>query len=187
MSQDTFDPLAGFAAEAGSPANAVADDAARALTELVERNPVPAVLAAAAAGAGLMALLALLARSDPPAAPRPISLAPQRRVDVETLKQQLADLSERVAAALPTAAAKQHIDATADALSAGWGAAREQAKAALGRLGRFEPQATAAVRAARENPVWTALVVGALGALLGSQLLGSGADPTEPDTDTAAP
>lgn len=184
MSQDTFDPLAPFAAAA---ADLSAENAGRALADFVDRNPLPAVLAAAAAGAGLMALVALTARSDRPASPaNAIPLAPTRAFDLDSLKQQIADLAERLGAALPAASsARQHVDATADAIGAGWDAVRQQALDTVGKLGRFEPQATAAIRAARDNPVWTAVIVGALGALLGSQWLGHSAEPQAGDAAAA--
>ncbi|MEP7101463.1 MAG: hypothetical protein ABI781_13195 [Burkholderiales bacterium] len=174
---DTLDELAAF----GHPAEAAAS--ARALTDLVERNPVPAVLAAAAAGAALMALVSLMARRDPePLAPVP-TVTP-RGLDYEALKGQIADLADRVTRAMPVDAAKQRVEDAGDAIKEGWGTVRDQA---LDALGRFEPQASAAIKVARENPVWTALIVGAVGALVGSQMLGGRpAAPTEPQSDPSA-
>lgn len=181
MSQDNFDPLAGFSAGAEPSINA----SARAFSDAVVRNPVPAALGAAAVGAGLMALLALLARGESAPLTKTIPLAPPRGLDLEGLKQTIADLGERLAGAVPATAAKERVDAATDALADGWGSVRQQALDAVGALGRFEPQAKVALQVARENPVWTALVVGAVGALVGSQLIGRPAatDGANPERD----
>jgi len=174
----TLDELAAFGAHTEP------GDATRALTDLVERNPIPAVLAAAAAGAGLMALVAMMGRRDPgPLAPVP--LVSPRVIDYEGLKQQIADLADRVSRAVPVDAAKQRVDNASDAVADGWATVRDQA---LDALGKFEPQASAAIKVARENPVWTALIVGAVGALVGSQMLGGGkpAAQAEPQSDPSA-
>lgn len=171
MNTDTLDELAALGD--GSEPRATP---ARAFTDLVEHNPVPAVLAAAAAGAGLMALVSLMARRDPdPRAPAPTitpTITP-RSIDYEALKQQIADLADRVTRAVPVDAAKQRVEHVGDALADGWSTVRDQA---LDALGRFEPQASAAIKAARANPVWSALIVGAVGALIASQMLGKATD-----------
>ena len=182
----TFDELAGFG-HATEPALS-----ARALTDLVERNPIPAVLAAAAAGAGLMALVTLMARRDSepfdakPAKPA-VPTTTTRANDFDGLKQQIADLVDRLSKTAPVDAAKQRAERAGDAIADGWGAVRDQA---LNALDRFEPQASAAIKVARENPVWTALIVGAVGALVGSQMLGgtkpTGATETQSDPSADA-
>jgi hypothetical protein len=178
MNSDTLDELAAL-----SDGSEPGTTPGHALIDLVERNPVPAVLAAAAAGAGLMALMALMARPDrDPRAPVP-TVTP-RGIDYAALKQQLADLTDRVTRAMPVDAARQRAEQAGDALADGWGSVRDQA---LDALGRFEPQATAGIKAARENPVWTALIVGAVGALVGSQMLGGDkAAAAEPQSDPGA-
>ena len=174
---DTLDELAAFGHPAEPPGSS------RALAGLVERNPVPAVLAAAAAGAGLMALVSLMARREPePLAPVPTVTS--RGIDYDALKQQIADLAERITRAMPVDATKQRVEDAGDAIADVWSTVRDQAHDALGR---FEPQASAAIKAARENPVWTALIVGAVGALVGSQMLGGNpAAPTKPQSDPNA-
>ena len=174
---DTLDELAAFG-HATEPATST-----RALTDLVERNPLPAVLAAAAAGAGLMALVSLMARRTPePLAPVP-TVTP-RGIDYDALKQQIADLADRITRAMPVDAAKQRVEDAGDAIAEGWNTVRNQA---LDALGRFEPQASAAIKVARENPLWTALIVGAVGALVSSQMLGGKpAASTEPQSDPSA-
>ena len=162
MSTDTLDELSAFGHRTDTA------EAGRVVTDFVERNPVPAMLAAAAAGAALMALASLMTRREPhPLAPVP--LVSPRGLDYESLKRQIADIADRLGKAVPVDAAKQRAEQAGDAIAGGWDTLRDQA---LDALGRFEPQAAAAAKVARENPVWTALVVGAVGALVGSQLLG---------------
>lgn len=192
---DALDELAAFGT--GSETGEALASGTRALTEMVERNPIPSVLAAAAAGAGLMALVSLMARRDPePLAPVPL-VSPRAfgAFDYDALKQQIADLADRLTdrlgdrvssavKAAPVDAAKERVNQAGDAIADSWSTVRAQA---LDALGRFEPQATAAIKVARENPVWTALVVGAVGALVGSQMLGGKSTvPVEPQSDPSA-
>ena len=175
---DTLDELAAF----GHPAEPSAS--ARALTDLVERNPVPAVLAAAAAGAGLMALVALMSRRDPEPIAPVVPTVTSRGIDYDALKRQIAEIADRISKVTPVDTAKQRVADAGDAITDGWNTVRDQA---LDALGRFEPQASAAIKVARENPVWTALIVGAVGALIGSQMLGgTPAAPSEPQSDPSA-
>lgn len=141
------------------------------LNDMVGSNPMPAVLAAAAVGAGLMALAVSMARSHPAEeAPAPKGAA---LPGDDALRRQIADLVDRlgqaVGRAVPVDAAKQHVDDAGTALADGWSNVRAQA---IDALGRFEPQAGAAIKVARDNPVWAAVIVGVLGALFGSQMLG---------------
>lgn len=155
-------------------ADTVSDMAASAvsdISDLVVRNPVPAALIAAATGAGLMALLGLMSRSSDPYPPTTIPVGRGRGLDYDALKQQISDLADRIGKSFPTDAAKQRVEDSTDALADTWSGVRDQA---LDVLGKLQPQATAAVKMARENPLWTAVVMGAVGALLGSQLLGKG-------------
>ena len=154
MDTDTLDELAAFGQATDTEATR------RAVTDLAERNPVVAVLAAAAAGAALMTR-----RAPDPLAPVP--LVSSRGLDFESLRQQIADLADRLGRVTPVDAAKQRVEQAGDAISDGWSTLRDQAFDVLGSL---EPQASAAVKVARDNPVLTALVVGAVGALVGSQL-----------------
>lgn len=159
-------------AQVGDAARSAADAAASAfddLSDLVVRNPLPSALVAAATGAGLMALLALMSRSDEPYPRHTIPTRNVRGLDVDGLKQQIADLADRIGKAIPRDEARQRVDDAGDALASTWNGVRDQAMDVIGKL---QPQATAAVKMARENPMWTAVVMGAVGALLGSQLLG---------------
>ncbi len=164
---------------------ASADDAAEtisaSLAGYVSRNPVQSALGAAAAGAGLMALLALMARNDPPDPKAPVPTITSRGFDYESLKNQIADLADRVSRAVPTDEARQRVGDAGDAIADGWSHLREQT---ISALGRFEPEASAAIKAARENPVWTALIVGAVSALIGAKVLGK---PAATEAEAPAP
>ncbi len=178
--------------------------ATRQLTDMVVANPVPSVLAAAATGAGLMALIALMARpgSRIPSLSELQSMAQDAlpssvsTPDVSSIKSQLADLLERVSDALPTKGeAKKTVQSVGDsardtaqsaaqtareaALSArdgaqsAWETVRDQAASVIDTV---QPQITAATTAAtkvaRENPLWSAVLAGAIGTLIGAQFLG---------------
>ena len=86
--------------------------------------------------------------------------------------------------AVPVDAAKQRVEHAGDAIADGWNTVRDQA---LDAFGRFEPQASAAIKAARENPVWSALIVGAVGALIASQMLGKSTDEPAADATPSDP
>ena len=172
MPDEHFDPLSTFSSHRDLPASGPAP--AQALADFLDRNPLQAVLTAAAAGAGVMALLSLMSRQDADQAPvprAPTATATTRGLDFSALMQQIADLTDRLGEAVPTDSAKQQLGKACDAIAEGWGSLRQHALDVVAPLSRFEPQATAALKAARENPVWTALLVGALGAVLGSQLM----------------
>ena len=189
--------------------------AGRQLTDMVVANPVPSVLAAAATGAGLMALIALMARpgSRLPSLSELRAMAKDAvpgsidKPDVGSLRGQLADLLERVSDALPSKSeAKSKIQNAGDAardtaqsareaardaaLSArdtardaaqtardtaqsAWESVRDQAASVIDTV---QPQisaaTTAATKVARENPLWAAVVAGAIGTLIGAQFLG---------------
>ena len=171
-SADTASTTVSDAADAVSDtANATMSD----LSDMVVRNPVPAALIAAATGAGLMALLGMMGRSSTPYPPTSIPVGSTRGLDYDTLKKQIADLADRLGNVIPTDQAKQRVGDATDAIADTWSGVRDQA---MDVIGKFQPQATAAVKMARENPLWTAVVMGALGALIGSQLLGKSSDDT---------
>ncbi len=155
---------------------ATADDAANRISasfaNYVSRNPVQSALGAAAAGAGLMALLALMARDDTPDPRAPVPTVGPRGLDYQSLKNQIADLADRISRAVPTDEARQRAGDAGDAIADGWTHLREQT---MNVLGRFEPEASTAIRAVRENPLWTAVIVGAVSALVGTQVLGKSA------------
>lgn len=172
----TLDPVDKATAALSDAADAVTDTADATLNDLsdmVVRNPVPAALIAAAAGAGLMALLGMMGRSSEPYPRTSIPVGSTRGLDYDTLKKQIADLADRIGKSIPTDEAKQRVGDATDALADTWSGVRDQA---LDVIGKLQPQATAAVKVARENPIWTAVVMGAIGALIGSQLLGKGGD-----------
>ncbi|MDP9043965.1 MAG: hypothetical protein M3O01_04085 [Pseudomonadota bacterium] len=180
----TLDTAAEKVADQAASAYARVADAAQAavdsasgtvddLSEMVVRNPLPSALIAAATGAGLMALLAMMSRSSEP---YPASVIPTRKlrgIDYDAIKQQIADLTDRIGKALPRDEAKQRASEASETLADTWKDVREQA---LDLIGQIQPQATAAVKLARDNPLWTAVIMGAAGALIGSQLLGGKAE-----------
>ena len=169
---DPVDTATDAAQSFADTAKSTASDALASLNDMVVSNPMPAALTAAAVGAGLMALLALMSRPDRyPSTTIPVGNS--RGLDVDALKSQIADLADRLTRSLPKDAAKQRIDDASDALADTWSGVRDQA---LDVLGKIQPQATAAVKIARENPIWTAVIMGAVGALLGAQLLGGSSD-----------
>ncbi len=185
MSTHGFDPALDPFVSARDGVATPQEVTTRSVTDLIERNPLPAALAAAAVGAGLMALVALLARQS--SAPRVPEAIPTTRpgLDLEGLKQQIAELSSRLGESIPTAGARQRIDDAGDALAQGWGTVRDHAFDAFDRvLGPLEPQASAALKAVRQHPVWGAMIVGVIGALVGTQWLGK--TTTEAPVDTSS-
>lgn len=170
------------------------DDATRQLTDLVVENPMPSVLAAAATGAALMALAALVARpksrrsklsmpdvSMPDVSMPDISIPKMPKsapslpdLDIASLKDHVVDLVQRVSDAFPSKreARRQFQnaqDTVTDGVQSTWNTVRDQA---ADMIDQVQPQLAAATKVARDNPLWSALIVGALGTLLGSQLLG---------------
>jgi hypothetical protein len=174
------------AATATATAEDVASRIGASFSGYVSRNPVQSALGAAAAGAGLMALLALIGRDNAPDPKAPVPTVGSRGLDYQSLRNQIADLADRISRAVPADDARQRVGDAGDAIADGWSHLREHA---INAIGRFEPEASAAIRAARDNPVWTALIVGAVSALVGTQVLGkhSTADAAELAPDTPAP
>ncbi len=160
--------------------------AGRQLTDLVVANPVPSVLAAAATGAGLMALVALMARPNArlPSLSELQSMAKDAAPssvdtpDVGSVRSQLADLLERVSSSLPTKSdAKQTLtgvgDSARDSALSAWDAVRDQAASVLDTVQpQLKSATTAATKVARENPLWSAVAAAVVGTLIGAQFLG---------------
>ncbi len=176
--------------------------ASRQLTDMVVANPVPSVLAAAATGAGLMALIALMARPNSrlPSLSALTAMAREHlpstsslpsvpdlpdAPDLGSLKSQIADLLDRLGSAMPTKSdAKQKLQDAGDTAQSTWESVRDQAVSVIEQV---QPQISAATTAAtkaasaatnaatqvaRDNPLWTAVVAGAVGTLIGAQFLG---------------
>lgn len=161
------------------------------LNELVVAHPLSAVLASAAVGAGLMALLSLIARDDSPRVSSAMNGVGKQRdshaeryadrsshaVDAAAdhyadLKSQIGELAKKLAASLPSRSdADDAMNTASDKAAEVWNSVRKQADDVLGQL---RPHMDATAEVARAHPVWTALAVGALGALLGSQITGGG-------------
>lgn len=151
---------------------------------IITDHPVGAILAAAALGAGAMALMSLGSASDSPRR-RVVDAADAADSEVESLKRQVKDLTRRIMADSPSpqVAKRQFSELGERALDA-WNEVRGQASGmandVAGRLrpqvaemaGRIRPGVDAATDLAKENPLWVGLAMGALAAFLGSRVLG---------------
>lgn len=140
--------------------------------DLVGANPVATIIVSAAAGAGLVALLALANRdsSGPLQSVNNLRGAGEKAYD--KLQAQLSDLAQVVLAALPSKDDMQRsASAAGDRASDAWGNVREQTRSVLAQVA---PKVDATRAMARENPMWVALVVGVIGALVGSLVTGRG-------------
>jgi hypothetical protein len=143
-----------------------------ALPEFIDERPVAAALASAAVGAGLVAIL-ILATREAEGASRPMANGAAGHHPAAdsfaTLKSQVAELAQRLAAALPTTGTvSSAIDASKGTVQDTVSGLRGQTEELLDRL---RPYAHATADMARAYPVWTSVAVGVLGALLGSQVL----------------
>lgn len=143
------------------------------LSELISQHPLAAVVASAAVGAGVVALIA--AASQRRQGPALVSQVQDQAADTYAeLRGQLARLVERFAAAMPTTAeAERQADkAAADlgAQAAGtWDTALDTARRALQGTMATGAQATqAATQTAMAHPVLTSIVVGAIGTAVAS-------------------
>lgn len=159
---------------------------------LIADHPVGAILAAAALGAGAMALMSLSA--PPPSRAKRFAsdthgVRESASDEVDALKKQVRDLSRRMLDGTPSKqeAAKQ-AHALGDRALDAWNEVRDQATGfaneMAGRLrpqmaemaGRIRPRVEAATDLAKDNPLWVGLAMGALAAFLGSRVLGRADD-----------
>ena len=153
----------------------VPTSAAEAVSDIVNEYPLAAVLTSAAIGAGLIALISMAARDDRPSAPSVLRTVPRSTREsagdaLDELRAQISDLGRKLSAALPSPKeARRTTNDVAEKASEAWSTVREQAQAALDQVG---PKINAAADIARANPLWVSVVMGAIGALLGSQMLG---------------
>jgi hypothetical protein len=167
------DPRADAATQ---PSSELGASLSPALREFIDERPVAAALASAAVGAGLVAIL-ILATRETEGAGRSMANGAARNTSAAdgfaTLRAQVADLAQRLAATLPST------DKVSSAIDASKGTVHDTVSVLRGQteeiLDRLRPYANATVDMARAYPVWTSVAVGVLGALLGSQLLGGGA------------
>lgn len=151
---------------------------------IITDHPVGALLAAAAVGAGAMALMSLSPAHSTARSPAK-RIAESAGSEVDALKKQVSDLTRRMLAGTPTpkAASSQLGELGERALDA-WNEVRGQATGLAnemaGRLrpqvaemaGRIRPRVEAATDLAKDNPLWVGLAMGALAAFLGSRVLG---------------
>jgi len=155
-----------------------------AVSDYARNEPTKAVLIAAASGAGLMALLALLVRSS---RPRPVSTGQRTMASIRDAAIDLADRAHSVAteaigsahkrASSVVGSAEQHasdaqhrIEAiqqrasdVADSVAETWANLREQAQPVVDRL---RPQFDAMAHYAKEDPTRAAIGVATAGAVL---------------------
>jgi ElaB/YqjD/DUF883 family membrane-anchored ribosome-binding protein len=155
-----------------------------AVSDYARNEPTKAVLIAAATGAGLMALIALLAR---PSRPDPVSAGQRTMAAIRDAAMDLADRAHSVATDAIGAAhkrassamdsaetqageAQKRLDAmrsrasdVADTVAETWASLREQAAPMVDKL---KPQIDALTTYAKEDPTRAALGVATAGALL---------------------
>lgn len=139
------------------------------LSELISQHPLAAVVASAAVGAGVVALIA--AASQRRDGPRLASQVQDQAADTYAeLRSQLARLVERFAAAMPTTAEAEKAAADLGAqASSTWDTALDTARRALQGTVATGAQATqAATQTAMAHPVLTSIVVGAIGTAVAS-------------------
>ena len=157
--------------------SSVPTSATEAVNDIVNAYPLAAVLTSAAVGAGLIALLSIAAREDRSGLAPVLRTVPRSTREsagdaLDELRSQITDLGRKLSAALPSSSEARRTSADlGEKASEAWSTVREQAQAALDQVA---PKITAAADIARANPLWVSVVMGAVGALLGSQLLGRG-------------
>jgi ElaB/YqjD/DUF883 family membrane-anchored ribosome-binding protein len=152
-----------------SSAASLIADKSKQITEMVAANPVPAVLSAAAVGAGLMALIALMAKPSFRLPPMPQLPKAITDVDLGSLKSQLADLIDKAKDAFPKKEVTEKAADASEAVQDSWQDVRDRASDLIDQV---QPQLDAGIKVARDNPLWAALIVGAVGTALGAQFLG---------------
>jgi hypothetical protein len=164
------------------PLGAFAVDLPPKVRGFITDRPVAATLVSAAVGAGLVALLLLATRDNSGLKSAVASKADMVNDSFSTLRAQVADLAAKVAASLPSR------DDVGDAVDSSKSKAQDAASNLRGQaqdlLDKLRPYVGATTDMARANPVWTSVAVGVLGALLGSQLLGSDS-PEKADSPSA--
>jgi ElaB/YqjD/DUF883 family membrane-anchored ribosome-binding protein len=172
--------------DATDAVSTVPTSATEAVSDIVNEYPLAAVLTSAAIGAGLIALISMAARDDRPHPSNVLRTAPRSTREsagdaFDELRAQISDLGRKLTASLPTPTEARRTSADlGEKASEAWSTVRDQAHAAIDQVA---PKITAAAELARANPLWVSVVMGAVGALLGSQMLGRGHHGTD---ETAA-
>jgi len=160
----------------------VPTSATAAVGDIVNEYPLAAVLTSAAIGAGLIALISMAARDDRTAPSNVLRTVPRSTREsagdaLDELRSQISELGRKLSASLPTPNEARRTTADlGEKASEAWSSVREQAQAALDQVA---PKINAAADMARANPLWVSVVMGAVGALLGSQMLGRGSNATD--------
>ena len=144
-----------------------------AVSDYARDEPTKALLIAAATGAGLMALIALMARSSRPALPVPkastlaairdaaLDLADRAHTVASDTMDRWATTQKRAGEAYDSASTS--VGTAADAASEAWKSLREQTAPVVDKL---RPQIDAVTAYARDEPTRAALGVAAAGAVL---------------------
>ncbi len=151
--------------------------ATEAVSDIVNEYPLAAVLTSAAIGAGLIALISMAARDDRPSPSNVLRTVPRSTRETagdafDELRAQISELGRKLTTSLPTPSEARRTSADlGEKASEAWSTVRDQAHAAIDQVA---PKITAAADLARANPLWVSVVMGAVGALLGSQMLGRG-------------
>ncbi|MEO8526566.1 MAG: hypothetical protein ABI460_17705 [Caldimonas sp.] len=142
-----------------------------AVSSYARNEPTKAVLIAAASGAALMALVALLVRSSRPSSPGARTMAAIRDAAIDLADRAHSVATDAIATTHQRASdAKDRVDAAqkragevADSVAETWANLREQAAPVVER---FKPQFDAVASYAKEDPARAALGVATAGAVL---------------------
>lgn len=166
------------------------DDSALAsidLRETVAEHPMTSALMAAAAGAGMMALLSLTMRSGrsssqvtAPAVTAPSLPDVATRNDLADLRDQVSRWLNDISDAAPSRGdVKRNVEDATDSVVNTWNEVRDQATELAQRVksqvgdtaDRLRPKLNAAVELAKDNPMWLGVAIAAIGALVGASAL----------------
>jgi ElaB/YqjD/DUF883 family membrane-anchored ribosome-binding protein len=141
------------------------------VSDFARNDPTKAMLVAAATGAGLMGLLALIVRTSRPASPGARAMASIRDAALDLADRAHVAATDAIEATHQRAStAQQKVDdiqkragAVADSVSETWQNLREQAAPVIDRL---RPQIDAVATYAKEDPARAAIGVATAGAVL---------------------
>ena len=141
------------------------------VSDFARNDPTKAMLIAAATGAGLMGLLALLARNNRPASPGARAMTSIRDAALDLADRAHVAATDAIQATHQRAStAQQQVDdiqkragAVADSVTQTWQNLREQAAPVIDRL---RPQLDAVASYAKDDPARAAIGVATAGAVL---------------------
>lgn len=166
------------------------DDSALASIDLrktVAEHPMTSALMAAAAGAGMMALLSLTMRSGrsssqvtAPSVTAPSLPDVATRNDLADLRGQMSRWLKDISDAAPSRGeVKRNVEDATESVVNTWNEVRDQATELAQRVksqvgdtaDRLRPKLNAAVDLAKDNPMWLGVAIAAIGALVGASAL----------------